>query len=188
MSAWWNSPESVAYFSSFFQYATVISTAILGIAAIVLSNRLSNLQDAAKEKEKIETTKKLEEAASQASAALQQQKPRHLSAEQKSGLEEKLRLIQNGRIKITAIFGNSESVTFGTELKNVFESAGWVVEFRHGYFNQPRLGLMIFAKSPGDPPYAMPLLNALNSEIEIKGGLDANIRDSTPILVVGEKP
>jgi hypothetical protein len=92
-------------------------------------------------------------------------------------------------IRVTSLMGDTESHQFATQLKEVFESAGWNVDgISQALYTNPVIGIKIRVKSQNYPKRVKEIVLALN-ELRLKheGILDEKLNFDDIELIVGAK-
>lgn len=102
---------------------------------------------------------------------------------------DKLKVFKNSKIRLTTVVGDQEAFQFSTQLKEVFEAAGWIVEgINQAVFSGPVTGINIKVKSNKYPVR----VNSIFESIKIlnfiaKGIADTNLGEDEVELLIGAK-
>lgn len=122
------------------------------------------------------------------------QKPRTLSAEQRSKLIEILKANQKGEVEITCVMGDGEGYAFATEIDGLLKTAGWtitgggVTQAVYNGGNPKGAGIIIHSQETA-PPYAAILQQAFNDVgYPIAGALDSSVPEGKIKFIIGNKP
>lgn len=100
-----------------------------------------------------------------------------------------LKIYRNSRVVLTTIMGDSEAFQFATQIKEVFETAGWKVDgINQAIYNKPITGVNI---NVGSYNYPLRVDNIFSSfkvlNITAKGNLKAKLQNDDVELIIGAK-
>lgn len=96
--------------------------------------------------------------------------------------------IKNDTIKINSLMSDQESFSFATDLKWLFRSAGWTVDWSQGMYNNPIIGVIVTIKSEANVNKGNLIIKAFESAgIEVKGEINPQNKFDVE-LVIGAKP
>jgi len=114
--------------------------------------------------------------------------PRNVPIDKLSILRNELSKYKREKIGIVCVMGDQEAFNFASELKDLFQSAGWQVDgVDQAIYTKPIKGLILVLKNEGVKPKAEYLFHILNSAgFHSTGEMNSQIKNDFG-LVVGAK-
>ena len=138
--------------------ATRASTDTLRNELLATKEDLTNTQELQNENEKFFRLE-LEKTHERISKSKNPIAPRSLSLKQKQTLLSILKASPDS-VRIFCTFGDNESISYGEELKSIFESANWTfVDYRYSIFKKPQYGLHFSINNKTNIPSQFNIIN-----------------------------
>ena len=116
-------------------------------------------------------------------------KDRYLNSSQQAFVIESLKKLEKGGIIINSVFGDQEAFQFAQQFKEIFQSAGWLVDgVNQSVFTVPFEGLIISISSEPPPMEANSINHLLQSlGFKVTGNIDKSQQPGSVALIVGKK-
>jgi hypothetical protein len=188
MLSFWNSLESVSYWSTVSQVTVVV----IGAVALLLGMRASHLSDLQQEKKDemlSAATMNAEIASTEVKRLNAQLAPRAISKEQAEFIVSFLTLAPKGPVKVARSSNSNETTNFMTQIKNVLSKAGYNVSGNYIVDGPPLIrkgpggteGIAIVIKSfESCPPYTDDIQEAFR---QVGIPIDGTVKDNDPSFV-----
>ncbi len=192
----WNDLEVLRRVYWWVSWLSIVAIFLGGVglagARLWIERRISSLATAREQErrnQEAQLRQELEESRLHVAELEQRQRPRVIDPDTAAKLTRALRA-STTKVIVIGTVSDKEAATFGGQLRQVFEAAGWTIIRHHQFLDVFGTGLLIVVRDPSQPPMAaLEVQKAFRSiGVELRVQRDEKIAtDKHAVLFVGSK-